>query len=601
MPTVMVVSPTPASSNAATIPTTISSIGFGKRLAHTEKSIRDKAVKSLQEYLTANAKSLSDLEFLKLWKGLYYCFWMSDKPLIQQGLAQNLASTITRLPASEAIRYIHAFWKTLIKEWYGIDRLRLDKFYLLCRQFHLWTFTLLIENDWDKDLLDKVFTILEQGPLSINNTSVPDSLRYHTSEVMFEELAKAIKSADEEGKLPQHAFDRLTSSHFLSLEKSDNQQFLQHIVDDFLVLWTTKVDAEDELSLEDTETTTPPNASKIVQECMTSAQLVERLHQIALSNSALKRNRKTIHLFNKRLAKSLGLPYSDPTFSIGMTASTIPDLPVASSTLAAAKTTKKKSKQAKGSMVSLSKAVEVYSEADLWEEGQDNEEAKATSESSSSAAIDNSIEVVEADTAVAAEVSESVSTDSVSVETESTKKRKRKALKKVAKEFTAVDVDAPVEVISGCVDDLGDDDTVSKKSRIEAVEDVSDIQEGHQEVFEDPSGEAAAQSDVDTLDDTNVSPSGRKSVRWGTKLRVKTFFKLKPICASSEIKTPEHKPATKSALRKSPAKFDTMMFDDCVDGDMGAATPDQILDQIALGLNQRRGGKRGKKGKKTRR
>ncbi|KAJ1340499.1 hypothetical protein BSLG_004885 [Batrachochytrium salamandrivorans] len=544
----MVVSPTPASSNAATIPTTISSIGFGKRLAHTEKSIRDKAVKSLQEYLTANAKSLSDLEFLKLWKGLYYCFWMSDKPLIQQGLAQNLASTITRLPASEAIRYIHAFWKTLIKEWYGIDRLRLDKFYLLCRQFHLWTFTLLIENDWDKDLLDKVFTILEQGPLSINNTSVPDSLRYHTSEVMFEELAKAIKSADEEGKLPQHAFDRLTSSHFLGLEKSDNQQFLQHIVDDFLVLWTTKVDAEDELSLEDTETTTPPNASKIVQECMTPAQLVERLHQIALSNSALKRNRKTIHLFNKRLAKSLGLPYSDPTFSIGMTASTIPDLPVASSTLAAAKTTKKKSKQAKGSMVSLSKAVEVYSEADLWEEGQDNEEAKATSESSSSAAIDNSIEVVEADTAVAAEVSESVSTDSVSLK-----------------------LNRP-----------------RSKSRIEAVEDVSDIQEGHQEVFEVPSGEAAAQSDVDTLDDTNVSPSGRKSVRWGTKLRVKTFFKLKPICASSEIKTPEHKPATKSALRKSPAKFDTMMFDDCVDGDMGAATPDQILDQIALGLNQRR-------------
>ena len=31
-------------------------------------------------------------EMLRLWKGLHYCFWMSDKPLIQEELADKIAS-----------------------------------------------------------------------------------------------------------------------------------------------------------------------------------------------------------------------------------------------------------------------------------------------------------------------------------------------------------------------------------------------------------------------------------------------------------------------------------------------------------------------------
>jgi ribosomal RNA-processing protein 1 len=34
---------------------------------------------------------------LRLWKGLYYCYWMSDKPLVQEELADNIASIIGEL------------------------------------------------------------------------------------------------------------------------------------------------------------------------------------------------------------------------------------------------------------------------------------------------------------------------------------------------------------------------------------------------------------------------------------------------------------------------------------------------------------------------
>ena len=41
------------------------------------------------------AKSLfNKSEMLRLWKGLHYCFWMSDKPLVQEELAEKIASII---------------------------------------------------------------------------------------------------------------------------------------------------------------------------------------------------------------------------------------------------------------------------------------------------------------------------------------------------------------------------------------------------------------------------------------------------------------------------------------------------------------------------
>lgn len=128
---------------------------LGKQLAANDKKVRDKAVKALKTFLagknaeveldavadeaewdeeTKLEKRFSDMELAKLWKALYYCMWMSDKPLIQQQLANTLAdllllvrpqdsnSRIVRFRA--ALAFLRAFWTAMLREWPGIDKHR---------------------------------------------------------------------------------------------------------------------------------------------------------------------------------------------------------------------------------------------------------------------------------------------------------------------------------------------------------------------------------------------------------------------------------------------------------------------------------------------
>ncbi|CDW93683.1 hypothetical protein [Sporisorium scitamineum] len=205
--------PSSSSSDDASIP-------LGKALASTEKRIRDGAVRSLRAYLAANgAHTIGELELQKLWKGLFYCFWMSDKPLIQQRLANDLAqlvlvhpSTSTTSSTSEGamteramagLKFLETFWDTLVTEWSGLDKHRIDKFYLLVRRFVASGFQLLAEEKWNAEAVIQFQRILgkfDAGVLSTNNPKVPDSLSYHLSDIYLDELEKddAGKSEEDE-------------------------------------------------------------------------------------------------------------------------------------------------------------------------------------------------------------------------------------------------------------------------------------------------------------------------------------------------------------------------------------------------------------------
>ncbi|KAI8825878.1 uncharacterized protein EV422DRAFT_144812 [Fimicolochytrium jonesii] len=166
---------------------------FGKQLANSDKKVRDRAVRGLQKWLISN-EELTDLQLLKLWKGLFYCFWMSDKPMIQEHLADKLAAVVMKLPEGNGLRYMKAFWTIMIKEWHGIDRLRLDKFYMLLRKFHFYGFRYLQTKEWEQSVVEQYLNLLIKGPLRPNDLKVPDGLRYHTSEVYLDELRKAVSS-----------------------------------------------------------------------------------------------------------------------------------------------------------------------------------------------------------------------------------------------------------------------------------------------------------------------------------------------------------------------------------------------------------------------
>ncbi|KAG6337072.1 hypothetical protein ID866_2025 [Astraeus odoratus] len=99
---------------------------LGKYLASSEKKTRDKAVKNLAAFLSSNENNaMSDIEMAKLWKGIFYCFWMSDKPLVQQALASELAELLlTIADTSSSLHFLRGFWSIIVREWHGIDRLR---------------------------------------------------------------------------------------------------------------------------------------------------------------------------------------------------------------------------------------------------------------------------------------------------------------------------------------------------------------------------------------------------------------------------------------------------------------------------------------------
>ncbi|KAI1315876.1 hypothetical protein EDD11_000252 [Mortierella claussenii] len=177
-----------------------SSSPFGKKLAANDKQTRDKAVKALGKWISKKT-DFTHLELMKLWKGLFYCMWMSDKPIIQQQLSETLSSLILRVPRQGVMDFIATFWETMCAEWHGIDRLRLDKFYFLLRRFISYSFRMLKENEWDLATVEEYSNVMINGPLNATSTKVPDGIRFHLIEIYLEELEKVVDVAHS-GEVP---------------------------------------------------------------------------------------------------------------------------------------------------------------------------------------------------------------------------------------------------------------------------------------------------------------------------------------------------------------------------------------------------------------
>ncbi|MCJ1382616.1 hypothetical protein MMC17_005729 [Xylographa soralifera] len=172
---------------------------FVKQLASSDRPTREKALDSLRTYLTSS-RSFTDLELLKLWKGLFFCMWHSDRPIPQQRLALALSHLLLPLSTSLFIPFLTAFWTTISREWTSIDALRMDKFMRLVRCYVNTAFTYLSNHSWDADLLEAYLDLVEAIPLSAANLKVGDGLRYHVLDVWVEELSRV--DGKREGQCP---------------------------------------------------------------------------------------------------------------------------------------------------------------------------------------------------------------------------------------------------------------------------------------------------------------------------------------------------------------------------------------------------------------
>lgn len=168
---------------------------FVKQLAANDRKTRDAAVDSLKNFLSAS-RQFEELELLKLWKGLYYCFWHSDRAHVQQALAKDLADLCLKVRVNNFIPFLRAFWTTMCREWKSIDVLRLDKFYTLLRRFIGAAFQRVYRANWQKDMTNLYIDLLEEIPLSATNQKMPNGIRYHIADIYVDELSKVVPEDD---------------------------------------------------------------------------------------------------------------------------------------------------------------------------------------------------------------------------------------------------------------------------------------------------------------------------------------------------------------------------------------------------------------------
>jgi len=169
-------------------------VQFAQKLAANEKSDRDKAIKKLNKWLKTRSTSsnpFQEEELLRIWKGLFYCYWMSDKPLIQEELAVNIASMIDAFCHTEtSLLFIQTFLKTMGREWFGIDKWRMDKFMMMARRFLRQVFKFNKKHDWNEHTTVRIRDIFAENLFLANMSDTSLGFQMHMIDVFLEELAK---------------------------------------------------------------------------------------------------------------------------------------------------------------------------------------------------------------------------------------------------------------------------------------------------------------------------------------------------------------------------------------------------------------------------
>uniref|UniRef100_A0AAQ6ADM8 Ribosomal RNA processing 1 n=1 Tax=Amphiprion ocellaris TaxID=80972 RepID=A0AAQ6ADM8_AMPOC len=164
-------------------------VQFAQRLASNERPIRSKALKKLRKYINARSQRASDGftgdELLKLWKGLFYCLWMQDKPLLQEELSKQISTLIHSFnDTDKQLLYLESFLLTFKREWTGIDRLRMDKFFQVCVRRKLNEFL----KNWESSAVSKFLEMLTAQLLQ-SSSEAPCGLQLHILDLYLTELA----------------------------------------------------------------------------------------------------------------------------------------------------------------------------------------------------------------------------------------------------------------------------------------------------------------------------------------------------------------------------------------------------------------------------
>lgn len=163
---------------------------FAKKLANNDIKVRNRALKRLKAWLSKKTETvgsaITDEDLLKIWKGLFYCMWYSDSYPVQESLAETISDILYCFKDQNfGMMYVKTFFDEMGREWLGIDRLRLDKFYLLVKKMLFNTLEYVGKGGWMENSLSLFSNNLESFILS---KSYPDGLKIFLAEKILESI-----------------------------------------------------------------------------------------------------------------------------------------------------------------------------------------------------------------------------------------------------------------------------------------------------------------------------------------------------------------------------------------------------------------------------
>lgn len=170
------------------------------------------------------------------------------------------------------LTFLSAFWQTMSREWPGVDRLRMDKFLYLVRQYVNASFVWLSQKTaWGsvagkkepQAVRDRYLAMLmdEGAPFAARDPKVPVGLRLHVLDVWVDELDKV----DERRDAPvQELMEPLRKLGKETVIKSVRERVGEVLEDERLADWKNEA-VDDEAEDEDDDDQDDENDNKAAQ------------------------------------------------------------------------------------------------------------------------------------------------------------------------------------------------------------------------------------------------------------------------------------------------------------------------------------------------
>merc|ERR1719430_1481683 len=171
---------------------------------------------------------------MRIWKGLFYCYWMSDKPLVQEELVENISSMVGSFQTTQdGLGFVQAFAKTFQREWFGVDRWRMDKTMMFVRRFLRHSLKLVAKAEWEEVLLEAFIEVVRKEVVLTDPANASLGFQLHFTDVFLEEVAKVGGEdlpAKVVGKLVQPWVDLVATSTDLRLIVHTEERIFNHLL-----------------------------------------------------------------------------------------------------------------------------------------------------------------------------------------------------------------------------------------------------------------------------------------------------------------------------------------------------------------------------------